>query len=178
MKVLVINCGSSSLKYQLIDMSNEESMCQGLVERIGIEGSVLTQKVAGKDKYIVKVPMENHKDAIKIVLEALVDEKNGVITSMDEISAVGHRVVHGGEKYSNSVVITEEVLNSIKDCIALDGERFEYEINMLIEAVKNKIKISEPTIETIYFNNNSETHFRPVKDSLKIYNVMFKKFFK
>lgn len=119
MKVLVINCGSSSLKYQLIDMNNEESICQGLVERIGIEGSVLTQKVSGKDKYIVKVPMESHKDAIKIVLEALIDKDNGVISSMDEISAVGHRVVHGGEKYSNSVVIDEVVLNSIRECIAL-----------------------------------------------------------
>ena len=107
MKVLVINCGSSSLKYQLIDMSTEESLAQGLVERIGIEGSVLTQKVEGRDKYIIKQPMADHKDAIKLVLEALVDEKNGVISSMDEISAVGHRVVHGGEKYNQSVVIND-----------------------------------------------------------------------
>ena len=119
MKILVINCGSSSLKYQLINMDNEESICQGLVERIGIEGSVLTQKVTGKEKYIIKEPMENHKDAIKHVLEALVDKENGVIKSMDEISAVGHRVVHGGEKYSSSVIITDEVLNSIRDCISL-----------------------------------------------------------
>lgn len=109
MKILVINCGSSSLKYQLIDMTTEESLAQGLVERIGIEGSVLTQKVEGRDKYIVKQPMADHKDAIRLVLEALVDEKNGVISSMDEISAVGHRVVHGGEKYNKSVVINEEV---------------------------------------------------------------------
>ena len=119
MKVLVINCGSSSLKYQLIDMSTEESLAQGLVERIGIEGSVLTQKVEGRDKYIVKQPMADHKDAIKLVLEALVNEEYGVIKSMDEISAVGHRVVHGGEKYSESVLITDEVLDSIRDCIAL-----------------------------------------------------------
>ena len=79
MKVLVINCGSSSLKYQLIDMVNEEALAQGLVERIGIEGSVLTQKVEGKDKYIVKEEMKDHKDAIRLVLEALVDENNGVI---------------------------------------------------------------------------------------------------
>ena len=85
MKVLVINCGSSSLKYQLIDMVNEEALAQGLVERIGIEGSVLTQKVEGKDKYIVKEEMKDHKDAIRLVLEALVDENNGVIKSMDEI---------------------------------------------------------------------------------------------
>ena len=116
MKVLVINCGSSSLKYQLIDMSTEESLAQGLVERIGIEGSVLTQKVEGRDKYIIKQPMADHKDAIKLVLEALVDEKNGVISSMDEISAVGHRVVHGGEKFASSVVITDEVEEAIKAC--------------------------------------------------------------
>ncbi|MEG0411186.1 MAG: acetate kinase, partial [Erysipelotrichaceae bacterium] len=98
MKVLVINCGSSSLKYQLIDMQTEQELAQGLVERIGIEGSVLTQKVEGRDKYIIKTEMNDHKDAIKLVLEALVDKNNGVISSMDEITAVGHRIVHGGEK--------------------------------------------------------------------------------
>ena len=119
MKTLVINCGSSSLKYQLIDMSTEECMVQGLVERIGIEGSVLTQKVEGKDKYVINTEIKNHKDAIKLVLEALIDPVHGVIKSMDEISAVGHRVVHGGEKYSDSVLINDEVLQSIKDCIVL-----------------------------------------------------------
>ena len=119
MKTLVINCVSSSLKYQLIDMSTEESMVQGLVERIGIEGSILTQKVEGKDKYIINTNIKDHKDAIKLVLEALVDSIHGVIKSMDEISAVGHRVVHGGEKYSDSVLIDDEVLKSIKDCIVL-----------------------------------------------------------
>ena len=116
MKVLVINCGSSSLKYQLIDMATEESLAQGLVERIGIEGSVLTQKVEGKDKYIVKEQMKDHKDAIRLVLAALVDENNGVIKSMDEISAVGHRVVHGGENYKESVVINDEVKANIEEC--------------------------------------------------------------
>ena len=119
MKVLVINCGSSSLKYQLIDMTTEESLAQGLVERIGIEGSVLTQKVEGKDKYIVKEQMKDHKDAIRLVLAALVDENNGVIKSMDEISAVGHRVVHGGEKYKESVVINDEVKANIEECFKL-----------------------------------------------------------
>ena len=119
MKTLVINCGSSSLKYQLIDMSTEECMVQGLVERIGIEGSVLTQKVEGKDKYVINTEIKNHKDAIKLVLEALIDPVHGVIKSMDEISAVGHRLVHGGEKYSDSVLINDEVLQSIKDCIVL-----------------------------------------------------------
>ena len=119
MKVLVINCGSSSLKYQLIDMATVESLAQGLVERIGIEGSVLTQKVEGKDKYIVKEQMKDHKDAIRLVLAALVDENNGVIKSMDEISAVGHRVVHGGEKYKESVVINDEVKANIEECFKL-----------------------------------------------------------
>ncbi|WP_040191686.1 acetate/propionate family kinase [Clostridium culturomicium] len=119
MKVLVINCGSSSLKYQLINMENEESLAQGLVERIGIEGSVLTQKVPGKDKYIIEQPMADHKDAIKLVLEALVDETHGVIASMDEISAVGHRVVHGGEKYAESVLINDEVMASLEECVKL-----------------------------------------------------------
>ena len=119
MKTLVINCGSSSLKYQLIDMNTEEALVQGLVERIGINDSILTQKVPGKEKYIVKEDMKNHKEAIEHVLKALVDNENGVIKSMDEINAVGHRVVHGGEKYSDSVIIDEDVIQSIKDCISL-----------------------------------------------------------
>lgn len=118
MKILVINCGSSSLKYQLINMENEGVLAQGLVERIGIEGSILTQKVNG-EKYIIKEPMENHKDAIKLVLEALVDEKHGVIKNMDEISAVGHRVVHGGEKYSKSVLVDEDVMAYLEECVKL-----------------------------------------------------------
>ncbi|MEG0306905.1 MAG: acetate kinase [Clostridium sp.] len=119
MKILVINCGSSSLKYQLISMETEESLAQGLVERIGIEGSILTQKAPGKDKYIIEQPMADHKDAIKLVLGALVDGTHGVIASMDEISSVGHRVVHGGEKYSESVVINDEVMASLEECVKL-----------------------------------------------------------
>ena len=115
MKVLVINCGSSSLKYQLIDMSNEEALAQGLVERIGISGSILTQKVEGKDKYVVETPLKDHQDAIELVLKSLIDETHGVIKSMDEISAVGHRVVHGGEKYANSVVVDEEVIKNLDE---------------------------------------------------------------
>lgn len=118
MKVLVINCGSSSLKYQLINMENEAVLAKGLVERIAIDGSILTQKVNG-EKYIIEQPMKDHKDAIKLVLEALVDPKHGVIKNMSEISAVGHRVVHGGEKYANSVLIDENVMKSIEDCIKL-----------------------------------------------------------
>jgi acetate kinase len=113
MKVLVINCGSSSLKYQLIDMNNEESLAQGLVERIAINGSILTQKVEGKDKYVVETPLKDHQDAIELVLKSLVHENYGVIKSMDEISAVGHRVVHGGEKYAKSVVLDENIIKEL-----------------------------------------------------------------
>ena len=119
MKTLVINCGSSSLKYQLIDMETEESLVQWLVERIGIDGSILTQKVEGKNKYIIQEDMPNHKAAIKHVLNALVNKEHEIIKSMDEIGAVGHRVVHGGEKYSHSVIIDDTVLESIRDCISL-----------------------------------------------------------
>lgn len=119
MKVLVVNCGSSSVKYQLINMEDESVLAKGLVERIGINGSILTQKVEGREKYVIETPMENHKVAIKLVLDALVDKDHGVIKDMSEISAVGHRVVHGGEKYSSSVLINDEVLKNIKDCVKL-----------------------------------------------------------
>jgi acetate kinase len=119
MKILVINCGSSSLKYQLMDMDNEGVLAQGLVERIGIEGSQLVQKVEGREKYILSVPMKDHKDAIKHVLDSLTDGTNGVIKSLDEIGAVGHRVVHGGEKYADSVVIDEEVMKDLEEFSSL-----------------------------------------------------------
>lgn len=99
MKVLVVNCGSSSLKYQVLEMDNSTLLAKGLVERIGLDGSVMKHEKIGMDKYIVEAPMKNHKDAIGYVLEALTDKEHGVISSMDEISAVGHRVVHAGEKY-------------------------------------------------------------------------------
>lgn len=118
MNILVINCGSSSLKYQLIDMKTEEALATGLVERIGIEGSILTQKANG-EKYIVEEAMKDHQDAIKLVLSALVDKDHGVIKSMDEIEAVGHRVVHGGEKYAASVVIDEDVMKQLEECAKL-----------------------------------------------------------
>ncbi len=118
MKILVINCGSSSVKYQLMDMENEKVLAKGLADRIGIEGSMLTHKVNGK-KYIIEEPMEDHTKAIGMVLDALLSKEHGVIKSMEEITAVGHRVVHGGEKYAESVLIDEEVMKSIKDCIKL-----------------------------------------------------------
>ena len=119
MKILVLNCGSSSLKYQLIDMDNESVLAKGLCERIGIEGSVLTHTPAGGDKFKVEAPMPSHKEAIQMVMDALVDPEHGVIKSTDEVSAVGHRVVHGGTYYSASVVIDEKVKEAIKDCFDL-----------------------------------------------------------
>ena len=117
MKVLVLNCGSSSLKYQLIDMENEAVLCIGLVERIGIDGSILTQKKDGVEgKYIVEQPMKDHQDAIKLVLAGVQDSVYGGVKDMSEIDAVGHRVVHGGEKFASSVVITEEVEEAIRAC--------------------------------------------------------------
>ena len=119
MNILVINCGSSSLKYQLVNMTNEAVMAKGLVERIGIEGSVLTHKPEGKEKVKIEVPMKDHTDAIRLVLEALVNKDHGVISDMSEIGAVGHRVVHGGEKYSESVLIDENVMKTLEECTAL-----------------------------------------------------------
>lgn len=119
MKILVINCGSSSLKYQLIHMAKEVSLAQGLVERIGMEGSSLTQKAEGKEKYVLATNIPDHKTAIELVLKTLVDETHGVINSVDDISAVGHRVVHGGEYYSSSVLIDEKVIQAIEDCAKL-----------------------------------------------------------
>ena len=118
MKILVINCGSSSLKYQLINMENEECLALGLVERIGIEGSKLTQKANG-EKYIIEESMKDHTDAIRLVLGALVDGTHGVIKELSEIGAVGHRIVHGGEKYSESVLVTDEVMKNLEECSKL-----------------------------------------------------------
>lgn len=117
MNILVINCGSSSLKYQLIDMDNEKELAKGLAERIGIDGSRIKHEVSGKEKVVIEKPMPNHKEALAIVIDALSDNEIGAINSMDEIGAVGHRVVHGGEKFTKSEIITDEVMKGIKDCI-------------------------------------------------------------
>ncbi|MCF0147875.1 MAG: acetate kinase [Clostridium sp.] len=119
MKVLVINCGSSSLKYQLIDMNTYDVMCQGLVERIGLEGAVLIHKNPTIDKYVVEGNFKNHKEAINSVIDTLLDKNYGVINNINEIYAVGHRVVHGGERYSNSVLIDDEVLSHLEEYIKL-----------------------------------------------------------
>ena len=116
MNVLVINCGSSSLKFQLIDSDTENVLAKGLCERIGIEGSQLVYQPAGGDKEKTQAPMPTHTQAIRMVLNALVNEKTGVIGSLAEIGAVGHRVVHGGEKFASSCVITEEMLKVVEEC--------------------------------------------------------------
>lgn len=116
MKILVINCGSSSLKYQLIDSASEEVLAKGLCERIGIAGSAITHQPAGKEKVKSEVPMPDHTQAVMYVIEKLMDKEVGVIKSMDEIDAVGHRIVHGGEKFAGSVVLNEEVLKVIEEC--------------------------------------------------------------
>jgi acetate kinase len=119
MKVLVINCGSSSLKYQLLNMDGQVLMAIGLVERIGIEGSILTHEIPGVGKEKIKVVMKDHKEALAQVLKALTNEKYGAIKSLDEIDAAGHRVVHAGEKFSGSVLITDEVVSALEECIEL-----------------------------------------------------------
>lgn len=120
MKILVINAGSSSLKYQLIDMTDESVVAKGLCERITMDSSVLTQKVAGKDKLVIESPMPTHKEAMELVLKALLDEKNGAIKSVKEIGAVGHRVLHSGEDFKCSVVVDDDVIAKCKKILTLD----------------------------------------------------------
>ncbi|MBR1471420.1 MAG: acetate kinase [Lachnospiraceae bacterium] len=119
MNILVINCGSSSLKYQLIDSESENVLAKGLVERIGIEGSCITHTPAGRDKVVKTQPMQDHNEAVKLVIEALIDPEHGVIKSLSEIGAVGHRVVHGGEKFKTAVKIDDSVIKDIEDLSSL-----------------------------------------------------------
>ncbi|MEA5068220.1 MAG: acetate kinase, partial [Christensenellaceae bacterium] len=119
MKILVINAGSSSLKYQLIDMKDESVIAKGIAERIGIDGSNLTHKYGDGGKYQVATPMTDHTEALKYVLDALLDKAHGVISSIDEIGAVGHRVLHGGEKITKSTLIDDYVLSVIEEYIPL-----------------------------------------------------------
>ena len=116
MNILVINCGSSSLKYQLIDSDSEKVLAKGLCERIGIDGSAITHQPAGGEKVTTEVEMPNHTEAVKYVIGKLVDKEVGVVSSLDEIGAVGHRIVHGGEKFSGSVVIDDEVIKAVEEC--------------------------------------------------------------
>ena len=119
MKILVINCGSSSLKYQVINMEGEVLMAKGLVERIGMDGSCITHEKIGEDKIKKEVPMETHKEAIAQVLDAIVDPEHGVLKDMSELGAVGHRVVHAGEKYAHSVIIDDDVIKALEECVPL-----------------------------------------------------------
>lgn len=119
MKILVLNCGSSSLKYQLIDMENEEVLAKGLCERIGQDGAVLTHKPEGKEKYVKETAMPDHQVAVQLVLDALMDAEHGVIADAKEIGAVGHRVLHAGQKYSQSIVVDEKVKEVIRECFPL-----------------------------------------------------------
>ena len=115
MNVLVINCGSSSLKFQLINAETEKVLAKGLCERIGIDGR-LTYQPAGGEKEKSDLAMPTHTEAIQFVIDALTNEKTGVVKSLDEIGAVGHRLVHGGEKFASSVVITDEVKKAVEEC--------------------------------------------------------------
>ena len=119
MKILVMNCGSSSLKYQLIDMDNESVLAKGLCERIGIPGSKLTHKPAGKEKFELETEMKDHGRAVELVLEALSDPVHGVISSPDEIGAIGHRVLHGGPTLTKSCVVDQHVKDVIRECFDL-----------------------------------------------------------
>ena len=116
MNILVINCGSSSLKFQLIDAESEKMIAKGLCERIGIEGSQLVYQKTGEEKQKTVTPMPDHTRAIELVLGALTDKEHGVVKSLDEIGAIGHRIVHGGEKFAASTIITEEVIEAIREC--------------------------------------------------------------
>ena len=118
MKVLVVNAGSSSLKYQLFDTQSGSVLAKGNCERIGIEGSKLTHKTQGKEEYINNSPLKDHSAAIKLVVEALLDEKVGCISTPEEIEAIGHRVVHGGPFFSESMLVTDEVMEVLEKCVA------------------------------------------------------------
>ena len=119
MKILVINAGSSSVKYQLIDMENDQLMAKGLCDRIGIAGGNFKHQIPGKDAYKTEVEMKNHGEAIQLVVKTLTDPELGVISSLSEIGAVGHRVLHGGEKFSGSVVVNDKVIEAIEECCEL-----------------------------------------------------------
>ena len=119
MKILVLNCGSSSLKYQLFNMDNEKVLAQGIAERIGLNDSILTHKTSNGDKHKINLNFKNHKEALNKILELLTSKEYGVLKSLSEIEAVGHRVVHGGEKYSKAVLVNEDVKKSIKELFSL-----------------------------------------------------------
>ncbi len=119
MKVLVINCGSSSLKYQLIDMENESVLAKGICERIGAEGSALTHKPAGKDKFVDRTANAGSQRSCQTGNRCTAGSEHGVIESADEITAIGHRVLHAGTVYSDATLVTEDVKKVVRDCFDL-----------------------------------------------------------
>ncbi|HOM25304.1 MAG TPA: acetate kinase, partial [Thermosynergistes sp.] len=119
MKVLVLNCGSSSIKYQVFDMRTEGVLAKGLIERVGIEGSRIKHQNMRAEELKQDVSVPNHKVGVKLLLDLLVDETHGVLKTLDEIVAVGHRVVHGGEAFARSVIVNKEVLDAVEDCVPL-----------------------------------------------------------
>lgn len=144
MKVLVVNCGSSSLKYQLIDMETEEVMAKGYLERIGIDGSFLTHRV-GEEKYKIEKEIKNHKDGLDLVIEQLLHKDYGVIKDLSEIDAIGHRIVHGGEKFTKSVLINDEVIKGIEEAIEfapLHNPAHLQGINACIEKLPGKPNVA------------------------------------
>ena len=119
MKILVLNCGSSSLKYQLIDMENESVLAKGLCERIAIDGSKLTHKVPGKEDFVLESPMPDHSVAVKLVFDALTDAEHGVVKTVDEIGAIGHRVLHAGTQITESCIVDQRVKDIVRSCFDL-----------------------------------------------------------
>ena len=119
MKILVLNCGSSSIKYKLIDMDSQNVMAQGGVEKVGLDGAFLKYTKPNGEKEIIEKAIPEHTAGIELIFSVLTDPANGTISSLDEIDAVGHRVVHGGEKFNKSVLIDEEVISNIEDCIKI-----------------------------------------------------------
>lgn len=116
MKILVINCGSSSLKYQLINSETEDVLAKGICERIGIEGGTITYQKKGSDKIVKHIEQANHKESVQLVIDALTDKENGVVQDLSEIDAIGHRMVHGGEKFAGSALITDEMIKVVESC--------------------------------------------------------------
>ena len=142
MKVLVINAGSSSLKYQLLDTESEEVLAKGNCERIGIDGSRLIHKTSGKDEYVHETALPNHSAAMKLLVETLVDPVVGCISSVDEIEAVGHRVVHGGQYFADSVLLSDEVLEAVEKCIVYAPLSLLDKADNLLKSSSSRVSLS------------------------------------
>ena len=159
MKILVLNCGSSSLKYQLIDMENENVIAKGNYERIGIDKSFITHKVNG-EKYVIENPAPTHKEALEFVIKQLTETEYAVINGLDEISAIGHRIVHGGEKFTKTVLVTDEVVEGIKECADLAPVHNPAAV-MGIEACRNLMpdKPNAVVFDTAFHQTIAEERF-------------------